>query len=369
MSELRSSGRGSASINAFLLTTASALVLGGVFCDIAIASDGSADRPTVWIELGGQLERRDGRDSQFLTIFQPALAEHDLLLPTDVQQAPRYSYGGEAKLTLEPRGSNWVFSAAVRYGRSNGSKHRYEEAKIPPIPTHNGIYHISLAISDLSEAQAKYSNSHAILDFMAGKDVGLGLFGGKSVVGLGVRIAQFSSNASLLAYALPHGTITFPPPFYLQHIHYNRYTADAASMRSFHGIGPSIIWTGSAPIVGHEDSARLAVDWGLNASVLFGRQRAHGYQRTHEKTVTFVPFPSKYTTQNIEHNFSRSRSVVVPNIGASAAASLEFPNAKVTLGYRADFFFGVMDGGIDTHKALDRNFYGPFATISIGIGG
>ena len=149
MSELKSSERGSASINTFLLATASSLVLGGLFCDIAIASDRSADRPTVWVELGGQLERRDGGGSQFLTVFQPALAEHGLLLPTDIQQAPRYSYGGEAKLTLEPQGSDWVFSAAVRYGRSNGSKHRYDEAKIPPIPTHNGNYYISLTLYNL----------------------------------------------------------------------------------------------------------------------------------------------------------------------------------------------------------------------------
>jgi hypothetical protein len=37
--------------------------------------------------------------------------------------------------------------------------------------------------------------------------------------------------------------------------------------------------------------------------------------------------------------------------------------------YRADFFFGAMDGGIDTAKKENVGFYGPFATISIGLGG
>jgi hypothetical protein len=60
---------------------------------------------------------------------------------------------------------------------------------------------------------------------------------------------------------------------------------------------------------------------------------------------------------------------VVPNIGGFAGFSLKFPNARVSLGYRADFFFGAMDGGIDTRKTYDRNFYGPFAKISIGLGG
>ncbi|HVP85004.1 MAG TPA: hypothetical protein VMS78_09800 [Rhizomicrobium sp.] len=43
--------------------------------------------------------------------------------------------------------------------------------------------------------------------------------------------------------------------------------------------------------------------------------------------------------------------------------------AKVSLGYRADFFFGAMDGGIDTRESYNRNFYGPYASISIGLGG
>jgi hypothetical protein len=61
--------------------------------------------------------------------------------------------------------------------------------------------------------------------------------------------------------------------------------------------------------------------------------------------------------------------VIVPNIGGFAGLSVRFPNAKVSLGYRADAFFGAMDGGIDVRKTYDRDFYGPFATISIGLGG
>jgi hypothetical protein len=60
---------------------------------------------------------------------------------------------------------------------------------------------------------------------------------------------------------------------------------------------------------------------------------------------------------------------VVPNIGAFAGLSFRYAAAKVSFGYKADFFFNAMDGGIDTAKSYDRNFYGPFATISIGLGG
>jgi len=42
---------------------------------------------------------------------------------------------------------------------------------------------------------------------------------------------------------------------------------------------------------------------------------------------------------------------------------------KVSLGYRADFFFGAADTGIDARKTSDLSFHGPFAKLSIGLGG
>lgn len=42
---------------------------------------------------------------------------------------------------------------------------------------------------------------------------------------------------------------------------------------------------------------------------------------------------------------------------------------KISAGYRADFFFGAMDGGLDSRRTEDEKFYGPFATVSIGLGG
>ena len=48
--------------------------------------------------------------------------------------------------------------------------------------------------------------------------------------------------------------------------------------------------------------------------------------------------------------FDRTRTVIVPNLGGFAGVSYCFPDAKLSLGYRADFFFGAMDGGIDTRR-------------------
>jgi hypothetical protein len=60
---------------------------------------------------------------------------------------------------------------------------------------------------------------------------------------------------------------------------------------------------------------------------------------------------------------------VVPDLGGFAGLSWCVPNAKVAIGYRADFFFGAMDGGIDGAHRENVGFYGPFASISVGLGG
>ena len=59
--------------------------------------------------------------------------------------------------------------------------------------------------------------------------------------------------------------------------------------------------------------------------------------------------------------------VIVPNVGGFAGLSFRYADAKVSFGYRADFFFGAIDGGIDARKSETLGFYGPFATISIGL--
>jgi hypothetical protein len=75
------------------------------------------------------------------------------------------------------------------------------------------------------------------------------------------------------------------------------------------------------------------------------------------------------TNYSPPHHHTRSRAVTIPNVGGFAGFSVKFPNAKVSLGYRADLFFGAIDGGIDARKTYDRAFYGPFASFSVGLGG
>ena len=124
----------------------------------------------------------------------------------------------------------------------------------------------------------------------------------------------------------------------------------------------------------HEDTA-LSLDWGANAALLFGRQKAR--TEHHETAQYHPPAPGFFASQGGNRitlyqspatpTHTRSRSVTVPNVGAFAGLSFRYTSAKVSFGYRADFFFGAMDGGIDARKTYDRNFYGPYATVSLGL--
>ncbi len=57
-----------------------------------------------------------------------------------------------------------------------------------------------------------------------------------------------------------------------------------------------------------------------------------------------------------------------PMSAALRASRTTTTDAKISLGYKADFFFGAIDGGIDARKNENRAFFGPYASISIGLG-
>lgn len=362
-----------------LFGTVSALALLIAVSTKARAED--AARPTVWIELGGQLDSMESGQQQFAPPFILATPRPapETVSPLSVGHAPRRSFGGEGKISFEPEDTNWVFSAAVRFGRSNAHKHLHQQSyptqpKFPPF-TPSGFAPFQYALP-FSDADRKDSESHTVLDFQVGKDVGVGMFGrdGSSVISLGVRFAQFGSKS--------HSAFKSQPDFHPSYKyfyglklpvgeHYHTNQATAATTRSFQGVGPSISWNASAPFAGNTEDGEIAFDWGVNGAVLFGRQKTISHHQTtgryHKSGGYDVPKTTRY--RNTPPDQLRSRSVIVPNVGAFAGLSFRYDAAKLSFGYRADFFFGAMDGGIDTQQSEDRNFYGPFATVSIGLGG
>jgi iron complex outermembrane receptor protein len=395
------------------------------------AADQDADRPTVWIELGGQFDRLDSPQQALAPSLMMPITRPSLASALNVQNPPTYSLGTEGTISFQPEDSDWVFSATAQYGRANMVRHRHHQTANSPVHldiTYNGKYlkygsYYPSQHARFADGKAAQSEQHAILDFQVGKDVGVGMFGNhsSSTFSAGIRFAQFISKASVTLRALPDlqyptapitGTLLAARPallaFQYAHIHFHAYTAMLNMDRSFEGVGPSLAWNASMPFAGSPGGAEFTFDWGANAAVLFGRQKVAGHHQTSARTYsktkwgggeragqggnhagkfgvvaghfiggtqTTTAFHNlAYTNGAISHrnnaaDISRMRMVTVPNFGGFAGLSARYSNVKLSLGYRVDFFFGAIDGGIDTAQKENRGFYGPFASVSVGLGG
>mgnify|MGYP001555147485 FL=1 len=388
MSELTSTSSRSKQLLWQLLSTASALAfLGTVGATSNAKAAQDEDRPTVWIELGGSLQRLDTSEEKYVPPFllQTPRPGPETVDPLSVGHLPRSSFNSEGKITFQPEESSWSFSAAIRYGRSKAQQHLHQQSNptgplVPAQPPYVGALY--QYVFQFIDAGKQSSENHAVLDFQVGKDVGLGMFGvgSSSVINAGVRFAQFDAKSSttfasdpdahlfLKTFVIIPDLITVP---FITNALYHINEASAAATRSFHGIGPSLSWNASAPVIGDARDGEIVLDWGVNAALLFGRQRADvHHQRTavyHHGKYYNMPQPATYPDPGTDKH--RSRSVTVPNIGGFAGFTYHIQNFKISAGYRADFFFGAMDGGVDTRKSEDQKFYGPFATISLGLGG
>ncbi len=392
--------------------SAAALIISAYVPNQAQATD--VDRPLLWVELGGGLDALSNSQGAFVPPFTSTYGANGLQSPLSVEAPQGYDLETDGKLSLEPSGSDWVFAASIHYGRSSSNKDSHQQfanAKQPVVPftffgvLFGGHSYYPTGHVKFADASAKQSESHLVLDFTAGKDVGLGMFGGhgSSVLSAGVRIAQFTSQTNVNLHAEPgvhyHATpiTNFSQKYAFLHynpIHIYDYAATMNAQRSFLGIGPSIAWNASLPFAGDIERGEFTLDWGADAAVLFGRQKARGHHDTTTRGYygkswrgdqsqnpqlhlgnffggpqgggRGVALPTQ--SHSVPANFDRVRSVTVPNLGAVAGVSYRFNDAKLSVGYRADFFFGGMDGGLDTRQPENVGFHGPFATISIGIG-
>jgi iron complex outermembrane recepter protein len=385
MSEFTNARENRTSFRWQLLATASAIALiGAAFgASEAKAADGDNERPTLWIEPGGQLSSlNDGRE-----VFAPAFPNSPprpsiFSSPQKFEHPPHSSIDETGRLSFQPEGSDWVLSASVRYGRSGSNKHVTQRTNPPPAYWTRSGEKISSVRPEIATAarfadtRVQNSERHFIADFQAGKDVGLGMFGdgGSSVFNAGIRFAQFSTKSNIVLRSDPDWHFSAKYVGAVKAPKYHVYHSNAASLtatRSFHGVGPSLSWNASAPLLGAADRGEIMLDWGLNGAILFGRQRVKVQHHTtslyHSKNAG-VGFrtPVFHTAPPPRSN---ARTVTAPNVGAFAGLSFRVQNVKVSAGYRADLFFDAMDGGIDTAKKENVGFYGPFASVSVGIGG
>jgi iron complex outermembrane receptor protein len=386
-------------------------------------SDTDNGKPPLWIELGGSFSNLSDAMQTFDPAFVSTYAPNGVKSPLPLEDAPHYGFDEQAKISFQPDDSDWVFSGAIRFGRSGASRRLHQQTANPAARVHitqyNGFHFPPTLVSrylsynlypaahvKFADTQVKQSESHAIMDFLVGKDVGLGMFGldGSSIVGGGVRAAQFSSRSSIDLHGEPDVRYPSTPlitsfaqidTYEGSKIRFHDYAASANSKESFHGLGPKLDWNASTPVAGNEQNGELTFDWGANFAVLFGRQKASGSHQTATKSYYLNQFrggfktgggrkPGNWVNTALPSHLGvvpptaqrshatahrRSRMVAVPNLGGFLGISMKYNNAKVSFGYRADEFFGAMDGGIDTHRSENVGFFGPFANISIGLGG
>jgi iron complex outermembrane receptor protein len=380
MSELTNAKTGRHDLRRKLLTSVSALTLIAIVCVAPEAKADDTDQPTVWIELGGQLNRLNDTQETF---SPPLMAGRPSILSPSVtfEKLPLYSIDETGKIAFEPGGTDWVFSGSVRFGRSSSNRDARQQTNPKPFVEY-GVSGERVVFnpvaSQFADTAVHNNEQHLIVDFQVGKDVGLGMFGGhgSSVFNLGVRFAQFRSSSNIALQSDPDWHFTYkylPNGFELLHQAFHTNRANLLAERNFHGVGPSLSWNGSAPFAGNPQNGELSFNGGLNGAVLFGRQRAKIH---HQSTGRYRPLelgsiagPFYVTSQPLPVNKTRARTVIVPNVGGFAGLTFRLQDFKVSAGYRADLFFGAMDGGIDAAKKENRGFFGPFASVSVGLGG
>jgi hypothetical protein len=308
---------------------------------------------------------------------------HDAGLPSPsaYERTPDAGLDWQASLAYQPAGSNWVLKAGIRYGRS-GRNSKVYRTDIPGTRTAEftkfGKYKHCTQLLDYGDchsghyrkfvnAKGSQTETHTIMDFEAGVNIGIGTFG-KAAVSGGMRMAQFSSYGE--------SDVNSDPEYIFEASgeYHNVYESRGSEHRSFHGKGPEVSWDANTSLFGNPANGEFTLDWGANAAVLFGRQSVtaqHFTSYCHANGSTggvigcVTGLPSRTRTKTLH----RSRRVTVPNLGGYIGGSFRYSNAKISFGYRADEFFNAMDGGQDSAKKYDRGFYGPYLNLSIGFGG
>jgi hypothetical protein len=355
MSELLNRCEGQKTARRQLLATASTIALLGVVYSAGQAHADDSARPLVWVELDGQFAQQENDSDPYIPPFLP-LSPFDARSHGALEKGPPTIWDEGAKLSFQPDGSDWILSLGVRYGKINRSERRDQHPATANMTKYSTKHNRYNAYQNFTPQS---SESHTILDFQAGKDFGLGMFGrgGSSVINFGVRFAQFNSRSHVAIASQPTNVSAYYP--------YNKFHASFAAKRKFSGLGPSISWDASADLLGNLSAGSITFDWGMNGAVLFGRQQMTAHHQVTETTYNYFARQPIY-----QHSTStaRNKQVAVPNLGGFAGVSWRYSNAKISAGYRADMFFGAIDGGIDTTHRENRSFNGPFASISIGIG-
>ncbi len=222
------------------------------------------------------------------------------------------------------------------------------------------------------------SESHAVVDFQVGKDFGHGLLAAKASSVLNVGVDSRNSPLSIIrTYKLAPTSILLPGIILRLFIrafygtvfghHYHQYVATAQSTRSFHGVGPSLSWNASAPFVGNPENGDLSFDLGVNAAILFGRQKPM-FNTIPRRYILSAPYVYLYRRE-VQSSASERATCHVsrcPKPRRLRRRVFRFPTSKSVRAIAA-ISSSVLWTLVSTRQSPTIGFFGPFATVSIGL--
>jgi outer membrane receptor protein involved in Fe transport len=346
------------------------------------------------VELGGQAQRHDA-PNQALHPAQADAFSGPLDIFDDAQARDLdWGDGRDVKVTYRP-GGPWTVAAGVRFGKTNGHAKVAGERETPEIcviadPDYcanylatNPKYEFlsSFSMTDRADVAVIDRETHSIIDFEVGHDLGLGA--ATSRLAVGIRYANLESKTAARLYGVPDWEVLegfyvpgYPVTHSFQDIH-----ADAR--REFTGMGPVVTWDAALPILDLEADGRLDLEWSLTGGVLFGERdtdittrytieeySAAGdtflYVLTGSTAGSILPTttisPDPVRTQ-------RNSDIMAPVAQIGLGLSYSVGPFKAGAGYRWERYFNALDGGFQSEEDADRTIDGPYFKIAVGFGG
>jgi iron complex outermembrane receptor protein len=324
------------------------------------------------IELGGQMSRFDGGAESYTPAWiTPALASS---LP---MQQDDLDWGDvrNVKLTYAPTGG-WRISAGYIYGKTKGQGRGAAYEDVPTGYVHNGPLSTIKERDNAAVAAVRDSEEYSVVDFMVGKDIGLGAFGpgGRSTAAAGVRYATFKSSSYMITDGITESY--FSPDIGLKYgiERFKNFTTSLDSQREFEGTGPAVSWDAAVRLAGDDEHGHVDLEWTVGGAVLFGKQTMRSTEDRFGESFLdddgifgVYAFTTLYNVADFPR--ARTKDVTVPNLSLSLGASYTIDRLKLSTGYSYDRFFDAIDGGYEEAESHDRTVQGPYFKLSVGFGG
>ena len=328
------------------------------------------------VELGGMVQRHDAPNKAYAPTF---LGEFDPSLDPSGDQTADLDWGDGRDVKLTYASGAWKLSLAGRHGEANRDS-RYVLVG-PELVTCNSTPVACAAnpttlsfFNNYGISELRQGEEYAIVDFLVGRDVGLGGGRVESTLSAGLRYAELDSESIVALYGIPDWVLP-PDNFALSKgAKHHQYRGEMESERSFEGAGPTIVWDASAALFENDSWGQVGVDWFVSGGVLFGKQETSVTGResyAYWNNQKYLDFPEPATAQDSTsiEIAPRSESVTVPVLGASLGLSYKVDRVSVGAGYRWERYFDAIDGGIEERQQQDRTIDGPYLKLSVGFGG